>query len=264
MSRKQKSVSDENVLSAEEIRRHLKNKDVEIYIYDCIDSTNNEARRMCGTIKNISLFISEEQSAGKGRLGRSFYSPKKTGIYMSLAFKTNLEAFNNPMRITMKAAVAVARALERLENIEAGVKWVNDVYYNGRKISGILTEGVLDVKTGMPLYAIVGIGINTSAADFPEDIKNKAGSVNISHSRNEVIAEIINELLPLYEKMEDTSFMEEYRKRSIVTGERAKYEEDGDTVLATILGIADNGGLIVQRTDGKCEIITAGIVEMNL
>lgn len=252
----------ENVLDINKITEYLTIKDMPIHIYDCIDSTNNEAKRHShGDIK-YALYIADKQTSGRGRLGRNFYSPAETGLYMSLVYKVDMTAIENPMLITLKAAMAVNQALEKLTGLSFGVKWVNDIYLENRKICGILAEGLVDKNTGIPSHVVVGIGINVNTVSFPDDINTKAGSINKELDRNIIAAEIINHLLPFYENMSDVSFMKEYRKKSIVIGKKVEFEQDGNTLYGVATGIADNGGLIVKTKEDMVYTISSGIVEM--
>lgn len=252
-----------NLLSADRITEYLNPKDMPIYVYDSIDSTNNEAKRHNHDGLRYALYISNEQSAGRGRLGRSFYSPGDTGVYMSLVYKVDMTAIENPMLITLKAAMAVCGAIEELTGFKLGVKWVNDIYLENRKICGILAEGITNPETGIPDYVVVGIGINVNTIEFPDDLKNKATSIGVSCDRNRMVAAIINKLLPLYENMSDTSFMGEYRKKSIVIGKNVEFEHDNQIMHGIATGIADNGGLIVKTKEDMEYTISSGIVEMQ-
>ena len=252
-----------NILDKNKITEYLRAKDMPIHIYDCIDSTNNEAKHHNHMDKKYALYIADKQTAGRGRLGRSFYSPAETGLYMSLVYKVDMTAIENPMLITLKAAMAVNLALEKLTGLSFGVKWVNDIYLKNRKICGILAEGIVDKNTGMPSHVVVGIGVNVNTVSFPDDIKNKAGSLNKNFDRNIIAAEIINQLMPLYENMEDMSFLEEYRKKSIVIGKKVEFEQEGNTIYGIATGIADNGGLIVKTKEDMVYTISSGIVEMS-
>lgn len=253
-----------NTLSAFEIRKFLNKEfhDIKINVYFAIDSTNNEAKRHSHEGLKYALYISETQTAGRGRLGRSFYSPENTGIYMSLVYKVDMTAIENPMLITLKAAMAVCEAIEELTGLRLGVKWVNDIYLENRKICGILAEGIPNIETGIPDYVVVGIGINVNTTEFPEDIKNKAASIGVSCDRNRMVAEIINKLLPLYKNMCDTSFMDEYRKKSIVIGKKVEFEHDNQVMHGIATGIADSGALIVKTKEDMEYSISSGIVEM--
>ena len=181
---------------------------------------------------------------------------------MSILLRPKL-TLEQSVRITSMAAVAVARAIEQVCGIPEQIKWVNDIYLGNRKICGILAEGIPNAKTGIPDFVVVGIGINVNTTVFPDDIKNKAASIGVSCDRNRMIAAVINKLLPLYENMSDTSFMDEYRKKSIVIGKNVEFEHESSTLHGVAIGIANNGGLIVNTEDGREFTITSGIVEMN-
>lgn len=265
MNNKYSKADGVNALSAFEINKNLNKEytDIRVSVYDTIDSTNNEAKRYNHEGLKYALYISEAQTAGRGRLGRSFYSPENTGIYMSLVYKVDMTAIENPMLITLKAAMAVCEAIEELTGLSLGVKWVNDIYLGNRKICGILAEGIPNVQTGIPDYVVVGIGINVNTKEFPEDIRNKAASIGVSCDRNRMIAEIINKLLPLYENLSDTSFMDEYRKKSIVIGKKVEFEHDNQIMHGIATGVADNGALIVKTKEDMEYTISSGIVEMQ-
>ena len=140
-----------------------------------------------------NLVISNKQTNGRGRLGKSFYSPEDTGIYMSFVYKNN--KLSNPINITSIAAVAVTNAITEIMDIDINIKWVNDLYYNNKKICGILTEATTNPDTGELDNIIVGIGLNISTTSFPNELKEIATSINLESSRKyELIARIVNNL----------------------------------------------------------------------
>lgn len=254
---------NENSLCSDEIQKVLKYKKMPIYIFDSIDSTNDEAKRRDYSDTEYALFVSDTQTAGRGRLGRSFFSPAKTGLYMSIVFKTNIFALNNPMLITLKAALAVSKVLTSLSGLKFGIKWVNDIYLGNKKVCGILAEGLYNKKDGCIDAAVVGIGINITTSDYPYDIKMKAGSLDYFIDRNILAAEIVNELLPMYENIEDISFLDEYRKNCIVIGKNVSFEHGRELMYGKAVDIADNGGLVVETSDNIKHVIIAGNIEMN-
>ncbi len=165
--------------------------DIEVLCYPEIDSTNTEAKRLVKSGKKPPfLILAETQSAGRGRLGRSFYSPSNTGIYMSLVLSESLDS--DSADITSAAAVAVCKAAESLSGKSLGIKPVNDIYLDKKKICGILCESVYDGTPASPV--IIGVGMNVSTTLFPEDLPS-AGSLNCDASREELICEITKELL---------------------------------------------------------------------
>ena len=153
--------------------KRLSDRGILVAFADEIDSTSAEARRWaeCGG-KAPALFVAERQTAGRGRLGRSFYSPSDTGIYMTLLLEIG-EDFPDTAGLTSAAAVAVLRGTDRLTQGKTQIKWVNDILLDGKKICGILAESFL---VGDKTYAAIGIGVNVSTKDFPEDIRGIAGS----------------------------------------------------------------------------------------
>ena len=150
----------------------------DIYAFESVTSTNLLAKDFASKDSSECVFIAEHQTQGRGRLGRSFFSPEGTGLYMSLVFSPS-ERIENPSLITASAAVGVCRALKSECNADARIKWVNDIFFQGKKICGILTEGILDEKKGGIGSAVIGIGVNIaeSPEGFPEEIASVAGSV---------------------------------------------------------------------------------------
>jgi len=254
-------------LNSEKIKKNI-NNNIKVYIYDSIDSTNIECKRI---IKNndYSSFVvlSEEQTQGRGRLGRTFYSPKYSGIYLSYAYK--IKAINNSVtNITSLVSTIVVKALEKYIKDKLGIKWVNDIYYNNKKVCGILVESVIyDNK----VYLIIGIGINISTVEFPDDIKNIAISLNeYDLSRNELICEIVNNL---YEYLDDDKYLTKeakdeymsfYKEHSIVIGREVEYTENETVKKAKAIDINNDGELIVEDAENKKHILRTGEITLRV
>lgn len=213
-------------LSPEGIRPYLAEpyRQAELIVYPTVDSTNNAAKRLAmdGAAHGTAV-LAEQQTGGKGRRGRSFYSPPGTGLYLTVILKPGRD-IQQSLLITAAAAVAVTRALHRLGKIESQIKWVNDIYLNGKKICGILAEAVTNLEDGAIEYVVVGIGVNlVSPPDgFPEELRGNVTSVQeetgVSLSRNQLAGEIISQLLELSAQRDSGVFLEEYRSRSCVLG----------------------------------------------
>jgi BirA family biotin operon repressor/biotin-[acetyl-CoA-carboxylase] ligase len=213
---------------------------------------------------DIALIVSEYQSEGRGRHGRSFYSPSRTGAYMTLVIhpETNLA---DAVSITTAAAVAVVRVIETLTDKKPLIKWVNDIYLNDKKICGILTEAVTDFETGTAQSVIVGIGVNVCTKDFPEDIGSIAASLEPwGVTRNQLVAEIASQLLDFFQNLFDKSYLEEYRAHSMVLGRKIDYYMRDKVCHATAIGIDDNGGLIIQNEDGSRDVLRGGEISIRL
>ena len=158
--------------TAETIKKYI-NCESEIILLDEIDSTNNFLKQKAESgEKSGTVIIAKRQTGGKGRLGRSFFSPQG-GMYLSILLRPQISA-EKSLFITTAAAVAVCRAIEKVSNKKSGIKWVNDVFIDNKKVCGILTEASLDFETGGLYYAVVGIGVNLyyPKNSFPNDIKS--------------------------------------------------------------------------------------------
>ncbi len=242
------------MLSKEKIEKRLSG--VKVSVFDTIDSTNSEAKR--SSVPFPHLICADSQSAGRGRLGRSFYSPEKTGLYMSLAFEPRAH-MADAVTVTAAAAVAVCAAIDRLCGTDCKIKWVNDVYLSGKKVCGILTEAT---TKGDKTVIIVGIGINCTTEAFPEDIRDRAGSIGCL-DREALAAAVVNKLIYYCNNLEKRDWLPEYRRRSLVLGEKINYTESGITKEATAVDIDENGGLVVKE-NGVIKTLSTGEITVRI
>lgn len=258
-----------HTLAEDKIREKIskKHNDMGICVYDIIDSTNDEAKRHWKEHRKAPcLFVSDEQTAGRGRRGRSFYSPKGTGLYMSLLIKpaTGLE---DAVHITTATATIVAKKLREYTGADIGIKWVNDLYLGSKKICGILTEAVMEPDMESAPAVVVGIGINLNTKDFPEELKTIAGSLCVpgeSVDVNWLVADIADALLDFAENMKDCSYVDDYRKLSIVLGKEIHYNEGDAQICARALDIDSEGGLMVELNDGSVRVLKTGEITVRL
>ncbi len=256
-----------DILSEDKIRKNMneRSRKLSLKVLDTVDSTNNEAKRMISDgFASDALIISNEQTGGRGRLGRNFYSPKNTGIYMSFIIHTDLK-LSDAVSVTTAAAVAVVRAIEKLTLIKPMIKWVNDVFINNKKACGILTEAVTDFETGSAQSVIIGIGINISTEDFPEEISESATSLNLQGiSRNTIIAAVSDELTEICSDLNDKSYIDDYRKHSLIIGKEIDFYRNNVKMHASAEDIDNNGGLIVKLPNGETETLNSGEVTVRL
>lgn len=260
-------VSGTDEITESEIRRHLALfPDIPIHFYDTLDSTNKKAKLFASDgAPHGTLVVCETQSAGRGRLGRSFYSPRGSGIYMTIIIRPKALLENAPL-ITTAASVAVAKGVRELCGRDAVIKWVNDVYISGKKICGILTEAVTDVETGTVESAVVGIGINFYPNSFPEELKDAASSVfeeKAPVTRSELIAYITDEFLRIISRLPDSSYMDTYRKLSMVIGQRVVCTRGGAKFEGLVLDVDSLGGLVID-TGGRVETLRSGEISLRL
>lgn len=236
-------------------------EDIEVLYYPTIDSTNNECKRLIADGKDgVFLVTADEQTAGRGRQGKSFYSPAMTGIYFSLVIrpKTSLQ---NAVTATTAASVAVCQAIENLTDLKPKIKWVNDVYLEGKKVCGILTEAITNFEEGIVECVIIGIGINIKTFDFPDGVDG-AGSLDIKISRSALIAEITNRLLNIAGG-DYQSFIDYYRSHSMVLGEKIHFIKNGVATQAIATAIDEQGGLEVELLSGEKTVLRSGEISIR-
>ena len=240
-------------------------KNIKVIEYDSIGSTNAEAKRYAISCEDFEpvLFAARAQSAGRGRLGRSFLSREGKGIYMSLLYFTD-KALCDAISVTTAAAAFTAQAIETAIGAEMKIKWVNDIYNEHGKVAGILTETVM--ASGKNAI-VVGIGINTGASDFPKELQGIASSIGEIDEvqRQAIIESIVNSLLWHAKDPTNTEYMTEYRQRFMLTDADIELLSMGERVgVGKVLGVSDDGGLIFLG-DGEREprIIRTGEVSVR-
>lgn len=237
---------------------------IEVFAFSEIDSTSSEARRCALAGQSApALFIAESQTAGRGRMGRSFFSPKVTGLYMSLLFSLG-DSLSQTVGITCAASVAAVRAIRRVAGTNTDIKWVNDIYLNGRKIAGILAESFF---VGERRFCVVGIGVNISTAetDFPIELRDRAGSLMADGDIRIPLAEAFaRELWALISALPDKSFMDEYRESSAVLGKKIVFAENGIEYRATAKKVFDDGSLEVWLDSGEVRVLSSGEISLRI
>jgi BirA family biotin operon repressor/biotin-[acetyl-CoA-carboxylase] ligase len=239
---------------------------LDVFYFDEIDSTNNYCKQLVAKgEKNNVLAVSSKQLIGRGRLGRVFESPCG-GVYFSLLLNTEKSSEDN-LLVTSAASVAVSRAIKKVCDKETQIKWVNDIYYNNKKVCGILTEGVIDMEAGTIGAMVVGIGINfsTSLSAFDTELHSIVTSlyegeenVPFTVSQTQLVATVVNELLLIWNNISwDKSFLNEYRDRSNVIGKYVDLYNDNKKKSGLVVDIDDSAHLLVKLED------TNQIIELN-
>ena len=235
----------------------------EIEVYDSVDSTQNVGKKLVSEhpLSHV-LITSNSQTKGRGRYGKSFYSPQDTGIYMSLCIRVE-KPIENFLSITFATAVAVSRVIERHSQKKAEIKWVNDIWIEGRKSTGILTEAVSDMESGMLGYVIIGIGMNLRTRDFPVDVKDIAFSIDdMDICRSRLIGEIGAEVFKVSEDPDSLEIYEEYKQRSLVLGRDIYWMSGEERMTGRAIDINRAGNLVVETTSGQV-ILNSGEVSIR-
>ncbi len=239
-----------------------------LYYFNKTDSTNTKARNFarngCAEFTTVAAL---EQTDGKGRLGRSFYS-KKGGVYFSVVLRPDFSC-EDVLFITVAAAVSVCRIIEKYSDKKCQIKWVNDIYINSKKVCGILTEGEFGENQKFN-FAVLGVGINLFApkGDFPAELpladsvfEKSDSSVFSKRFKKRIIKDFLNEFALLYKNFDKKDFVLEYADRSFLNGKTITYVKCGVECTAKVLGIDSNAGLVVE-TNGKTETLHHGEIQI--
>ena len=255
-------------LNASSIKEQLGelSEELSINIYKTIGSTNTEAKLAAesGLTKN-AIFAASEQTAGRGRLGRSFSSNKNKGLYLTILLSNELPV-DFATSLTTYMAVIATRAIGSLTSIDPKIKWVNDIYAGGKKLAGILTEGKAK-SVGTLSYAAVGIGINVARQEFPEDVKAIATTVEDECGEvidlNKLTAVIVKDFFDNLYLVGTRELADEYRSRSFLIGEKVNVIKSTTTYEAIVKDITDRCELLLELPDGTPEILSTGEVSVR-
>ncbi len=249
-----------DLISEHSIKSYLKHT-IDVIYYPSVDSTNNCCKRLLADGREgIFLVTADEQTAGRGRQGKSFYSPPLTGIYFSVVIRPHT-SLHNAVTATTAAAVSVCRAIEKITDKNPKIKWVNDVYLDNKKICGILTEAITNFEDGTVDSVIVGIGINIKTTCFPDDVTT-AGNLNTDISRSRLIAAVTDELLEIAHSGYK-SFIDYYRSHSLVIGEKIKFIQNSKVTPALAVAIDETGGLEVELENGEHTVLRSGEISIR-
>lgn len=258
-----------DVLSEQGIRALLgpKEETLTLEVLSSAESTNALLREKANAGAPEGYVIAANaQTRGRGRLGRSFFSPPDTGIYMSLLLRPRNLSAGQAVRVTTMAAVAAAEAIESVSGRETKIKWVNDIFIGRKKVSGILTEASFDLESGSVDYIVLGIGMNAyePAGGFPPEIREVAGSIfseQRSNGKNRLTAEFLTRFLELYQN-ETNDYTEIYRRRSLVIGKRVQVITPTSRRLAYALDIDGTCRLVVRYEDGTVDQLSSSEVSV--
>ncbi len=245
-------------------------KHLTLQVEQCVDSTNLLVRRAAAEgAAEGSVLLAGSQSAGRGRLGRSFFSPEGSGLYMSLLLRPALPA-ENAVLLTAAAAVAVCEAIQAVTGKQAGIKWVNDIFLDGKKVCGILTEAAFAPDSTDLAWAVVGIGVNVyaPAGGFPPELADIAGAVcpsPVPGLRDALAGEILRRFWQYYTALPERDFLPQYQSRSIVLGRQVLLQAAGKPdVPAKALAIDDSCRLVVQLPDGSTRAVATGEISLRV
>ena len=243
--------------------------EIKLEAFEALDSTNTYLKKRAAEgAPEGTVVIANEQTGGRGRMGRSFASAPGMGIYMSMLLRPDT---GDVQSITAATAVAVCRAIERVCGVKPGIKWINDLFLKGKKICGILCESSL--RQGGAEYVVLGIGLNviTRPQDFPEELRGTAGSLysqtGTVYERGKLISAVIRELCAMYEtwKLDPAALLDDYKRRCFVLGKAVELmPADGDKFTALAEDISDDFGLVLRLPDGSQKTVHSGVFSLSL
>lgn len=259
---------DCDILSAQGIKKYL-NQDFRVTFAPSVGSTNTVLRSLAEQgAPEGTVVIAGEQTVGRGRMGRSFYSPAGSGIYLSLLLRPVNADPRQTVTLTAAAAVALCQAMEAVSSAAPEIKWVNDIFINGRKVSGILSEAAFGLEAGSPEYVVVGVGINTYVPEggFPPELEEIAGALwerSVPDGKNKLAAEFLNHFWKLYAAGDPAAFLEDYRRRSLVVGKEITVVAAGRETPAYAVGIDESCRLLVRYENGENAALSYGEVRIR-
>lgn len=257
---------DNDVVNEESLGKELNKLSwiTNVSVFDSISSTNTFLKENGDTFPGWSVAIAGNQTSGRGRSGRSFFSPEGTGVYLSILLKENI-GFEDAGRLTTAAAVAACNAIEKCTDEKPGIKWVNDVFVRDKKVCGILTEANMNYETAFPDWIVTGIGFNVYEPDngFPDEIKDIAGAVTMTRKKNlrsELAVFFINDFHRLCGDLNNKSLYNEYKKRCFILGKKITVLNGKESIPALAIDLRENFALVVRYEDGREEALKAGEV----
>ncbi|MGB4609402.1 MAG: biotin--[acetyl-CoA-carboxylase] ligase [Saccharofermentanales bacterium] len=257
---------EQDRLSAAGISLKLKNPATyQIEVFNTIDSTNNYLKiKARENAVSGTLIVANAQENGRGRRGRDFFSPPGTGVYFSLLLRPNHD-YDLSQKSPALAAVALAKAIDKISGKNTGIKWVNDIYLGNKKIAGILSEAELDFETRTISYLVIGVGINVyhPKNDFPEQIANTATAMyscaeRRSGIRNSIVAEFLNQWEIYANRNNMEQAIKVFREKSILTNKIVDIWHNNNLLQAKVLDIDEEFELTVQLEDGSIKTINHG------
>ncbi|TCS84160.1 biotin--[acetyl-CoA-carboxylase] ligase [Tepidibacillus fermentans] len=258
-------LNDPDDISKERLKANLSTQWLgkEIIYFSEVDSTQRVAHELAKNgVPHGTVVITDEQTEGKGRLGRTWFSEKGKGIWMSFILRPSF-AYHQALQITLFTSVVLANTLKKLYQRNFLIKWPNDIYINGKKVSGILTE--MHGEQDQIHYMIIGIGINTHQITFPENLKEIATSIQQETGyipkRIELIQHFFTEFEQDYSRFEGEGFMPFYKQYNDALygkGRRIQLKQVNQQIEGTIMCIDSNGYLILQEDDGKEAKVVSG------
>ncbi len=263
------SIQIKDPITADGIMRRLQTAGLAVAVQPEVTSTNTLLRQQAKNgAKEGSVLFAQKQTGGRGRLGRAFFSPADTGIYGSILLRPQNLALTDAAGITTMAAVSACEAIEAVGGENATIKWVNDIFMRGKKVCGILTEGVIDPASANAEFLILGVGMNVYPPPngFPPELKNTAGAIFCERQpelRNRLAAAFLDRFFTYYQTDEKKDYPARYRNRCFVLGQKIRVIRPDSEREATALDTDEACRLLVEYPDGTREFLASGEISIR-
>ncbi|MDP0493661.1 MAG: biotin--[acetyl-CoA-carboxylase] ligase [Fusobacterium sp. JB021] len=263
------SLMEDDSISEYEIKKNILCEELgkKIYYFETIDSTNSYAKREIGKLNHGDIIIADEQSKGRGKLESSFYSPKESGIYMSIVLKENI--FSDSLKLlSLGTVLAIMKSIEKVVGIKPETNW-NEIFLKGKKVCGILTECNIEFETGKIEDVIIGIGLNANNSSFPNYVSEEVSSLKIilgeEVNRKEIICSILEEFENINCKqkyiLNRKEMIEEYSKYLNIINKKVEIKYKDRIIVGIVEKINKNGGLVIIKETGRKEILYKGTIK---
>lgn len=260
-----------DILSVQGIQKYLKENcaGLKMMVLSAVDSTNAIVKEKAADgAEEGTVILANCQTDGRGRVGRNFYSPADTGIYLSLLLRPRCCTAQEALKYTIIAAVSACQAIEYTSKETAMIKWVNDIYINEKKVGGILTEGSFSIENGFMDYIVMGIGLNVYPPrnGFPGEIAETAGAIfqeQQNDGKNRLAAQFLNLFMSYYTEQDNLRYTHLYRKKSMVIGKKITVYKNGKSQNAVGIDVDQECRLIVEYENGKTESLSSGEISIR-
>jgi BirA family biotin operon repressor/biotin-[acetyl-CoA-carboxylase] ligase len=236
----------------------------ELLFFETVNSTNTKALELAEKAPEGTVVLADSQNRGRGRLGRTWISPSGVNIYMSIILKPQIRAKDSTL-ITIMSAVACATALKNLTGMRITTKWPNDLMINNKKVGGILTELKSQKQTITSAIVGIGINVNTDVREFPEEVKQRATSLQneagVSYQREPIVAELLNEMDRWYNtliKLKKETILRAWENLTSTIGREVMIVTPHETLTGTAESLDNEGMLILRLPSGESKRINSG------
>lgn len=227
-------------------------------VFDVVASTMIKGREMlhAGMARPFAV-VANQQTAGYGKFGRQFFSPRGSGVYMTFVFNVPTDGFDAGL-LTTGVAATIARVIFEVTGIQVAMKWVNDLYYHDRKIAGILAEGIL--TAGQLTQVSIGVGLNILSTVVPPELRDKIGALDVDVDKNRLVRQIFTALQADFVGYQQGQHLAYYQAHAYLTGRHVSVQIGTTVLQGQVVGIGQQGELLLMDDAGGSHALLSGDV----